>query len=251
MMRIRQVVFAVRDLVPSKARLASLLGLDPPYRDPGVAEFGIDNAVYVFGDQFVELIAPARAGTAAARAIDRRGDCGYMVLLQTDDFDRERAHIATLRVRSVWQADLTDIRAMHLHPKDLGGAIISIDQPKPASAWRWGGPDWRPQPGRAGAQRVVGVTVAAHDPGAMAARWAQVLGLAAPAAGDGSYWLALDGGQADFVESGDRDEGIAGFALEVVDPAAVLEAARALGLTVQGDAVNAFGARLTLREASR
>jgi hypothetical protein len=250
MMRIRQIVFAVRDLARGQARLVSLLGLDPPFRDPGVAEFGIDNAVYVFGDQFVELIAPVREGTAAGRAIDRRGDCGYMLLLQTDDFDRERAQIATLGVRTVWRVDLPDIRAMHLHPKDLGGTIISVDQPKPAAAWRWGGPGWRPQPGRAGAQRVVGVTVAAHDPRAMAARWAQVLGLAAPAAADGRYRLALEGGQADFVETGDREEGITGFALEVVDPAAVLEAARALGLTMQGDAVNAFGTRLALRAAS-
>jgi hypothetical protein len=247
MMRIRQIVFAVRDLAGGQARLASLLGLDPPFRDAGVAEFGIDNAVYVFGDQFVELIAPVREGSAAGRAIDRRGDCGYMLLLQTDDFERERARIAALGVRTVWQADLPDIRAMHLHPKDLGGAIVSIDQPQPASAWRWGGPGWRPQPGGAGAQRVVGVTVAAHDPGAMAARWAQVLGRAAPAAAGERDRLALEGGEIEFVHAADREEGIAGFVLEVVDPAAVLEAARALALAVQGDEVSVFGARLALR----
>ena len=41
-----------------------------------------------------------------------------------------------------------------------------------------------------------------------------------------------------------------GFRLEVVDPAAVLEAARSLGLPVHGDAVDAFGTRLTLRALS-
>ena len=71
MIRIRQVVFVVRDLAASSRRLAELLALDPPFRDPGVAEFGIDNAVFAFGDQFVELVSPVRAGTAwgqAARA---------------------------------------------------------------------------------------------------------------------------------------------------------------------------------------
>ena len=179
MMRIRQIVFAVRDLAHGRARLAPLLGLDAPFRDPDVAVFGIDNAVYVFGDQFIELISPMQDGTAAGRALDRRGDCGYMLLLQTDDFERDRARISKLGVRTVWHAEVDDIRAMHLHPKDLGGAIVSVDQPKPAAAWRWGGPDWRPQAGRAGAQRVVGITIAAHDPRAMAARWAEVLGLAA------------------------------------------------------------------------
>jgi len=251
MLRIRQIVFAVRDLAGGQARLASLLGLDPPYRDPGVAEFGIDNAVYVFGDQFVELIAPVREATAAGRAIERRGDCGYMLLLQTDDFDRERARVAALGVRTVWEVALPDIRAMHLHPKDLGGAIVSVDQPKPAAAWRWGGPGWRPQPGRAGTQRVVGVTVAAHDPHAMAARWSEVLGLAAPIDAQGGHRLALaDGGHVDFVGTAGREEGITGFALAVVDPALVLDAARRLGLAVQGDAVDAFGTQLVLRAAA-
>jgi len=250
MMRIRQIVFAVRDLADGRARLASLLGLDRPFRDPGVAEFGIDNAVYVFGDQFVELIAPVREGTAAGRAIDRRGDCGYMLLLQTDDFERERERISALGVRTVWQTEFADIRAMHLHPKDLGGAIVSVDQPKPPAAWRWGGDGWRPQAGRAGAQRVVGVTVAARDPRAMAARWAEVLGLAASVAAEGGHRLALEGGQVNFVTAADRNEGITGLGLEVVDPAAVLEAARSLDLTVNGDAVDAFGTRLTLRALS-
>ena len=251
MLRIRQIVFAVRNLAPGRSQLAPLLGLGAPFRDPDVAVFGIDNAVYVFGDQFIELISPMQDGTAAGRALDRRGDGGYMLLLQTDDFDRDRARIAKLGVRTVWQAEVDDIRAMHLHPKDLGGAIISVDQPKPAAAWRWGGPGWGPQPGRAGTQRVVGVTVAAHDPHAMAARWSEVLGLAASIDAQGGHRLALaDGGHVDFVGTAGREEGITGFALAVVDPALVLDAARRLGLAVQGDSVDAFGTRLVLRAAT-
>ncbi|MEO7707220.1 MAG: VOC family protein [Caldimonas sp.] len=251
MLRIRQIVFAVRDLAHGRSQLAPLLGLGAPFRDPDVAVFGIDNAVYVFGDQFIELISPMQDGTAAGRALDRRGDGGYMLLLQTDDFERDSAHIAKLGVRTVWHAEVDDIRAMHLHPKDLGGAIVSVDQPKPAAAWRWGGPGWRPQTGRAGAQRIVGITIEARDPRAMAARWAEVLGLAAPLAVEGGQRLTLEGGQVDFVARAAREDGIAGFTLEVVDPAMVVDAARRLGLPMQGDAIDAFGTRLTLRAQSR
>src|SRR6187549_1000423 len=108
MLRIRQIVFAVRNLAPGRSQLAPLLGLGAPFRDPDVAVFGIDNAVYVFGDQFIELISPMQDGTAAGRALDRRGDGGYMLLLQTDDFDRDRARIAKLGVRTVWQAEVDD-----------------------------------------------------------------------------------------------------------------------------------------------
>jgi hypothetical protein len=247
--RIRQIVFAVRDLADGSARLAGLLGLDPPFRDPGVAEFGIDNAVFAFGDQFVELVSPVQDGSAAGRLLERRGDGGYMLILQTDDFGRERARFAALGVRTVFEAALPDIRAVHLHPKDIGGAIVSVDEPRPAASWRWGGPDWRLQPGSRGRQRVVGVTVEANDPRAMAGRWSQVLGLAAPVVSGAGQRLALDGGQVDLVPAGARGEGIAGFALAAADPPAVLQAARAQGLPVQGDAVTLFGARVELRDA--
>ena len=104
MLRIRQIVFAVHDLAQGRSQFAPLLGLGAPFRDPDVAVFGIDNAVYVFGDQFIELISPMQDGTAAGRALERRGDCGYMLLLQTDNFERVRARIAKLGVRTVWHA---------------------------------------------------------------------------------------------------------------------------------------------------
>jgi hypothetical protein len=247
-MRIRQIVFAARELAAGAARLAALLALDPPYRDPGVAEFGLDNAVFAFGDQFVEIVSPTRSGTTAGRLIDRRGDCGYMLILQTDDFERERSRFERLGVRRVWSKDLDDIRATHLHPKDIGGAIVSIDQPTPPASWRWGGPHWKLQPGRAGQQRVVGVTVGADDPAAMAGRWAQVLGLGAPVARGVTQRLVLDGGWVDFEPADARGEGISGYALAVAGRDAVLARARELGLAVTCDAATLFGTRVELRE---
>jgi Glyoxalase-like domain len=247
-MRIRQIVFAAAELQAGAARLGTLLGLDAPYRDPGVAEFGLDNAVFVFGDQFVEIVSPTRAGTTAGRLIERRGDCGYMLILQTDDFERELARFERLGVRRVWAKDLPDIRATHLHPKDIGGAIVSIDQPTPPASWRWGGPEWQLQHGRAGQQRVVGITVGADDPAAMATRWATVLGLAAPMAQGATQRLVLDGGWIDFEAADARGAGITGYTLAVAGREAVLARARELGLDVACHAVTLFGTRVELRE---
>ncbi len=247
-MRIRQIVFAAAALPEGAARLRTLLGLDAPHRDPGVAEFGLDNAVFVFGDQFVEIVSPTRGGSTAGRLIERRGDCGYMLILQTDDFDRELARLQRLGVRRVWAKDLPDIRATHLHPKDIGGAIVSIDQPMPAASWRWGGPEWKLQPGAAAQQRVVGVSVGADDPAAMARRWSEVLGLAAPAAHGATQRLMLDGGWIDFEPADARGEGITGWTLVVADRDAVLARAREMGLPVACRALTLFGTRIELRE---
>lgn len=246
-MRIRQIVFAAADLAATRAQLKELLALDAPYADPGVGEFGLDNAVFACGDQFIEIVSPITGDTACGRHLMRRGDSGYMVILQTDDMDGVRARLQHLGVRAIWQKDLDDIRAMHLHPKDIGGAIVSIDEPRPPESWRWGGPDWRVQDGAAGRQRVVGVTIEAHDPGAMARRWAEVLDLGGPHA-QGALWrLPLREGVIDFVLAGVRGEGVAGYTLAVADPAAVAQRARRLGLVANGQNVRLMGVEVKLR----
>jgi len=249
MLRIRQIVFVVRDLATSSRRLAELFALDPPFRDPGVAEFGIDNAVFAFGDQFLELIAPVRPGTAAGRHLDRRGEGGYMLILQTDDFDGARSRLRALGVRTVWEKTLPDIRAMHLHPKDIGGAIVSIDEPVPPASWRWGGPSWRVQHGARGRQRVVGATVEAADPSAMAARWAEVLGRPAARPRGDATRVELDGGAIDFVGARGAGDGIAGFALQVAEEGSIRSGTRA-PRTASFDPIEAFGARIALQPLS-
>jgi len=246
MLRIRQIVFVVRDLATTSRHLAELLALDPPFRDPGVAEFGIDNAVYAFGDQFIELISPIKDGTAAGRHLERRGEGGYMLILQTDDFGRDRARIRALDVRTVWEKELPDIRAMHLHPKDIGGAIVSIDQPVPAASWRWGGA-WRRQEGRRGDQRVVAVTVEVTRQRERAQRWAQVLGLDAMPA-EGEERIGLTQGSIGFVPDRGRGEGLAGWTWQVADLASVRRVARDQGLAVEGDRIVLFGADVTLMQ---
>ena len=246
-MRIRQFVFAARDLAPAAEALATLLALDPPFADPGVAEFGLHNAVFVFGDQFIELVSPVQPGTAAGRHLDRQGDGGYMLILQTDRFDAHRARLDALGVRRVWSVELPDIRAMHLHPKDIGGAIVSIDEPLPAESWRWGGPGWRRRHGRASTQRIVAVRIAAADPSAMARRWAEVLDLAAPAPHGSAQRLALEGGWVDFEPAGARGEGVAGCTLAVAERGRVLARATALGLPVAADGFRILGMQIELQ----
>ena len=47
--RIRQAVIAATDLKAVAARLRAELGLGRPFSDPGVAAFGLRNAVFALG----------------------------------------------------------------------------------------------------------------------------------------------------------------------------------------------------------
>jgi Glyoxalase-like domain len=243
-MRIRQIVFAAHDLKASRELLAEVFQMAEPFRDPGVAEFGIDNAVFTFGDQFIEIISPNQAKTACGRHLERYGDSGYMLLLQTDHLAREQARFSALGVRSIWSAEFEDIVAMHLHPKDVGAAIVSVDEPRPASSWRWGGPQWRgdqvlPQTDQ---QRIRGITLGARDPQALATRWADVFGRPVPRFQEDSWRVALSEGFADFMPSNKDSDGVAGFTLSVADPAGVKARAAAAGLVVGDDKIELLGA---------
>jgi hypothetical protein len=193
--RLRQAVLVARELDPVSGQLRSELGLGEPFADPGVGFFGLENAVYAIGDAFLEVISPKQPDTAAGRYLDRRGDGGYMLILQFADLDAARERAAAMGMRVVWQADLDDMSGTHLHPADTRGAIVSLDRADPPESWRWGGPDWIGKAGTGAPGCLRGVTIQVRDPQATAARWGELIG-ADPLALDEGY-VAFEEGEGD------------------------------------------------------
>lgn len=252
-MRIRQIALAAEKLEPVAEQLRALLGLGEPFRDEGVGSFGLENVVFAVGDTFLEVVSPIQAGTTAGRLLERRGgDGGYMVILQSDDLAADRARLEGLGVRVVWEIALQDIATVHLHPRDVGGAILSLDQPVPPGSWRWGGPDWQARPASEQALGISGAEIQGADPAAMAARWSEVIGQPLAPSQPGAHVIPLAGGSLRFVADRDgRGDGVAGLTVTVRDPEAVLAAARAMGLPTEGSSFAACGTRFALvRSAS-
>jgi Glyoxalase-like domain len=195
--RLRQVALVARDCDRVAGALRREFGWGEPFHDQGVSQFGLTNAVFAAGDTFVEVVAPARPDTAAGRYLERRGgDGGYMAIFQVPDLEEARTRVANLGVRVVWTADLPDIAATHLDPRDVNGAIVSLDWAAPPDTWRWAGPSWTqrapaPEPGG-----VTGLTIEVSEPAATARRWAQVLGIPAPDAGQPGVLELHEAGQA-------------------------------------------------------
>jgi len=178
--RLRQVALVARDCDRVAGELCQAFGLAQPFHDPGVGRFGLINAVFAVGDTFLEVVAPARPDTAAGRYLQRRGgDGGYMAIFQVPDLAAARRRLAGLGVRVVWTADLPDIAATHLHPRDVPGAIVSLDWAEPAQSWRWAGPAWTGRAPQHAPGGLTGLTIEVSDPPAAAHRWAAVLGLSA------------------------------------------------------------------------
>ena len=183
-LRLRQAVLAAADLDAVAGELREALGLGEPFVDEGVGAFGLRNAVFTLGDQFLEIVSPTQEGTAAGRHLERHGgDSGYMAMFEVDDLDAARERAARAGVRVAWEITLDDIADVHLHPGDMRGAIVAVDQPVPAGEWRWGGPGWRE---RSAPGRLEAITVGIGEDAA--ARWREVLGDGAP----GVHFVADD-----------------------------------------------------------
>ena len=247
-MRLRQVALVARELEPTVEALCDVLGIEVAFRDPGVETFGLCNAVMPLGDTFLEVVSPARPGTSAGRLLERRGgDGGYMVIVQSQEKEKDRARMEALGVRIVWEAALEGAGTIHLHPRDVGGAILSLDWMDPPESWRWAGPRWREALHTDVTRAIAGVEIQAENPAAMAHRWSEVL--AVPAREDGGdHAIALrDGGAIRFTKDRDgRGEGVSGLVVAAADPARVRERARARGALREGGALELCGMRVTL-----
>ena len=220
-MRLRQIVTVARDLRPVERQLIDAFDLEVCYRDPGLAHFGLRHGLYAIGDRLLEVVAPAQPGTTAERFLDRRGgDGGYMVIVQVDDdLDVHRDRMRDLGVRVVHEATVPGIEGLHLHPGDVGAAIVSIDKADPPEAWPWAGRDWEYHSASRVVDDIVGITIEAAEPERMAARWASVLDRTVSA--DGT--IELDDAVVRFVPVGDRGDGFAGFDLRAIDRSRVGE----------------------------
>jgi hypothetical protein len=176
--RLRQAVLVARDLPAVAAELEDALGVSDPFRDAGVGAFGLHNAVYCLGGDFIEIVSPTRDGTAAGRHLDRiGGDGGYMCMVEAADEAALRERIARLGARIVNDTRHDDIVDIHLHPADLSGAIVAVNVTNPPGSWRWGGPDWVGNVPAHGPGRLRGLTVEVPDPRTAATRWGTAFGI--------------------------------------------------------------------------
>lgn len=254
-LRLRQLCLVAHELAPVEQDLCAVFDVRVCHRDPEVGQFGLHNALMPFGSSFVEVVAPLAEGTAAGRYLERRrGDGGYMVILDSDALPRWRAHVAEVGVRIAAPLALGDYEGMQLHPRDTGGALLEINTTLNGAdlqgAYWPAGPHWREA---VQATRVVGISGAvlqSDDPAALAERWGRIL--ARPptrSADEAAGWeVGVDNATLHFVRADDgRGEGLRGIVVDALDPDAIRAAATSRGLQADARGVHVGGVHFILR----
>ena len=248
-MRLRQCVFVCKDLEGSSEELCDILGIEVAYRDPGVAKWGLANVVCPTGNDFLEIVSPMKDGTSAGRYIERRkGDGGYMVILQVPDAVAERQRVTGLGIRAVAQKDLPEYQYTHFHPSDTTGVLLAIDTTfappgvDPALWWPPAEKDWVKHARSDITNGLAGVEIQHDDPDAAAATWSRILDRPAV-----DNIIRLDGSQIRFVPVVDgRGPGVSAYDVNVVDRERVLAAAEKRGRRHGVGQVEVCGCRINL-----
>lgn len=254
---LRQICLVARDLPPVLETLSDVFGLAPVFVDEAVGQYGLENSLLGVGTQFLEIVAPVQAGTAAGRYLDRMGnDAGYMVICQAqtaEEQDMIRANAAAEGVRVANERDAGSYRMMQLHPGDMGASFLSVpwvDGGDPQGTWPFaGGTGWQ---GKVTDDHVTAITAAelrSPDPDRLAAHWGAVMGIDVETCG-GLPMIQLGNATLRFAETrGKNPERLAGLDLTVRDRAAILDRAKARGLPIFKEEITVCGVRFALNEA--
>ncbi|MEM7016337.1 MAG: VOC family protein [Pseudomonadota bacterium] len=254
-LRLRQIALVAPKLAPAVEEFQEILGLDVCFRDPGVGQFGLENALLPLGNQFVEIVAPVKEGTAGGRYLERRhGAGGYMFITQCNEHAPRRKRVEELGVRIVFHFETDDFLNMQMHPRDTGGTFFEIDEQLGEGAHELDGP-WEPAGGdgwqtarrtdRVGG--IVNAEIQVDDPEKTAARWAEIVELTVTRDANDNPFLQLDNAGARFVPCADgRPEGLGGLDLLANDRESIISAAKARNCLRDDDQIYLCGMRLNL-----
>lgn len=253
-LRLRQICLVARDLEPTARTLTSVFGLNISIRDPAVEKHGLNNVVMPVGNTFLEVVSPFRDGTTAGRYLERLGsDGGYMVILDCDDIDEWREHCKRVGARIPYEASYPEkgYFALHLHPRDVGATLLSIDRDLNGAdlngSWNPGGPDWKQHVSTARVSNIVAAELQSDTPDVLAARWGEILRRPVEKASDGDLRIELDNATLRFVKQTDgKGEVLGGIDLKATDRDATKAAAKAAGLDVLDNTVQVCGMRMRL-----
>lgn len=250
-MRLRQIALMAHQIAPVADALGEVFGLRSAFSDPAVGIFGLSNAVMPVGGEFLEVLEPLRPDTAGGRyLIRRRGDAGYMVILQDEESLDHRARLAKAGVRVIAASGPDRYRFTHFHPADCAGVLLSIDSVvgedwrEPLCDWPAAGPNWRAAQSEV-SLGIPSVTIQARDPEGAAAVWSRLLERPYRREGD-TFTLGLEPGVIRFISPVDEDgTGVVAMEIKVIDPAAALKRAKAARLPMVGGAVRICGVDMT------
>lgn len=248
-LRLRQICLVAPRLAPVVSDLEEIFGVKVCYRDPNVGKYGLENALFVIGTNFLEIVAPIEDNTAAGRFIARtKGHGGYMAIFQASDVPRRQQHAETIGVRVAHVIDRDTYQSAQLHPRDCRAAFIDFGHSTGGDdrmgTWWPAGEAWKDFIDTGQTQRMVGIEIESPHPSDIAEHWSRII--EAPLARDnGDPLLTFEDGAIRFV--GGETECLGAVVIKVADVEKTLSRAVACGRRMTGDSFHLGGVNFRVR----
>lgn len=248
-LNLRQICLAAPDLEEAVEAVRATFGLEVCYRDPHVAKYGLVNALFVFGQAFLEIVAPTREGTAAGRFLERSGGVGgYMAIFDCSDPVARRDRAQALGVRIAHVLDYPGFQGNQFHPRDCRATMLEFDHTDGAEdldgPYTPAGPDWRAAQRTDRVQGLPRIEVSSPQADDLAAHWSRLMDC--PVRTDaGNPRLDFDLGAVLFTPGAPGTaEHLSALHVQVSDPDAVRTAALRHGLAADGEGFRFAGVRM-------
>jgi len=254
-LRLRQVCLVASDLARETGRVKAIFGLEECYRDPNVERYGLANVLFPVGTDFLEIVSPIRADTAAGRFLERHAERhGYMVILDCDDPQQRQAHCEAMGVRTANLIRHASYLGVQLHPKDTGGAMIEFNRTEngadPMGPYAPAGAAWQKHIRKDVTQRLLAAEIECPDAAQFSARWGEIVQRPVQILRKGRFRIALDTGALMFLPADRAHAVLAGIELQVASRAQVIRKAQELGCVGAGGSLSVSGIRVRLTEAA-
>jgi len=251
-LRLRQICLAAPKLEPVVNDLHDIFGVEVCYRDPNVGAFGLQNALFVIGTNFLEIVSPIQPNTAGGRFIERtRGHGGYMAIFQASDPKRRQKRAEEMGIRIAHVIDRDTYRNAQLHPRDCRAAFIEFGRSTGGDdrmgTWWPAGQEWADFVRTGDTKRMLGIELESPNPKDLAAHWSKII--EAPHGTDkGDPIVTFEDGTIRFVKG--ETECLGAVVVEVADVAKTLGRAVACGHWVDGDSFHLGGVYFRVRPAA-
>jgi len=103
-----------------------VIGTEVIFVDPGVGQWGLKNFLVAIGGDVIEVVSPIQPNTTAGRLLSKRGDGGYMIIMQTVDALARKSYIEFAGLgKVIFCHETEDSVCVQYHPKGLRGGVIA------------------------------------------------------------------------------------------------------------------------------
>ena len=238
-MRLRQLVFVSKERDRLAKVICDVFELKEAYNDPGLISFGLENVLIPLNDTFFEIVMPVQENTTAERFLDKTGsEGGYMIIVDVENFEEENKRVINSKIKIVWNGDRKEedihARTIHLHPKQVGGAILSLDKMIPEDEWLWAGTNWKEQINKSLVDSISGVILKSSDPDKLCSQWELALGKKRDE--DKTFNISLDQSNISFVKDiNSKEDGIFAFIVKALNPEKIIKNAKSKDLLINNE----------------